>query len=70
MKLTDFTEEQRAFIGRLCFEAATLEKENSKALREAATDFARLVFVERWPLDDMAAHRSYRELREAIVKSS
>ena len=44
------------------------ERERTEALRQAAIDFARLVFVERFPLEDMAVHRSYKELREIVAK--
>ena len=44
------------------------ERERTEVLRQAALDFARLVFVERFPLEDTAVHRSYKELREVILK--
>lgn len=35
-------------------------------LREAAYDYARLIQVERCDRDDIAVHRAYEQLREAL----
>lgn len=56
MKLSDFTEEQRAFIGGLCFEATMQERERGAA---AANALGQRV---------MALEEALRSAREYIVE--